>query len=608
MNVLNQSAFLKALGWSLLDSFWQMGLLWLLYVLLTGNGKKFHSAQRHSLALLSLISGSLWFVITLAYHFYETVNAGAVIVYTDSTLSPAAVISDSSFISFFTTIEPVFPFLSLAYLLTILYLFIRLYRQYHVTQKLFSTGTYKVRPELRVFLKHMAAQMGIKKEVSIWLSNLIDTPLTIGFWKPVILLPVAAINHLSIQQAEAIILHELNHIRRNDYFINLLIACMDIILFFNPFVRVLTHIIKSERENSCDDMVLQFRYDATQYANALLMLEKNRTHTPALTMAATGKSKKLLLNRVERILYNKNSGTALNQKLIAAILSAILIGFIGWYNPGKVIVRTMDSVQNSTVDIADFNTEQRTFRTAELTGDEIRKIEIQTQVSKKASSPKIAKPGKDNSDEQGQEQIVEWVSEQIPVEMPLTSFVASPSGVREYSIPESNNTAAPVYDVEVYPYVPSTSFSYYIVEDTALPKKYIPTQSDLKAKEALESALRAMQEIDWQKIEKELSSNGRKTDIIQLKEQMKKALMEVDWKKVNDERQSSLIEEENELIQEHTSLRKELQKFQQDRSAKHAEQQRIYKAIIEERLCQDNVENEKPVKKRVTMKKKVVHI
>ena len=143
-----------------------------------------------------------------------------------------------------SVIEPALPFLSLAYLVSIAFLFVRLYRQYSITQRLFSTEIYKARPELRVFLKNIAAQMGIKKDVRIWLSTLVDTPLTIGFWKPVILLPVAAMNQLTLQQAEAIILHELNHIRRNDYFINLLIACMDIVLFFNPFVRVLTRTIK----------------------------------------------------------------------------------------------------------------------------------------------------------------------------------------------------------------------------------------------------------------------------------------------------------------------------------------------------------------------------
>jgi beta-lactamase regulating signal transducer with metallopeptidase domain len=613
MNVLNQSAFLKALGWSLLDSFWQMGILWLLYVLLTGNGKKFHSKQRHSLALLSLIGGSLWFVVTLAFHFYETVNAGTVIVYTESSLSPTAVISNSSITLFFSLIEPIFPFLSLAYLLTILYLFIRLYRQYYATQKLFSTGTYKVRPELRVFLKHIAAQMGIKKEVRIWLSNLVDTPLTIGFWKPVILLPVAAVNHLSLRQAEAIILHELNHIRRNDYVINLLIACMDIILFFNPFVRILTHIIKNERENCCDDMVLQFRYDAEHYANALLLLEKNRVHTPELTIAATGKNKKLLLKRVERILYKKNSGMPINQKLIAYVLSALVMGFIGWYNPGKVIVKTIDSVQNITADV---NTEQISFPISDLMKDEISKGNGQIELKKKVQAKKIIEPKESEKDQQKEQEIVEWATEQMPVgqndqeaSSDLVYFIGSQSELREYSIPENTTAPAPSYHAEIYPYVPSVSFSFQIVEDTALPKKHLPTPTEIKAQESMTIALRALQEIDWQKLEKEMSAAGKKVDIIKLQAEMKKALTEVDWKKVNEEMQASLIDVENELVQDNSALRTELHKFQQDRTTKRAKEREIYKAIIHDRLCPEKGQQVKPsVQKKITQKKKIVYI
>jgi len=79
MNLLNQSAFLKALGWSLLDSLWQMALLWLVYIVLTANGKKLLSRQRHTIALLSLAGGSLWFVINLIINFYKAAN-GATIV------------------------------------------------------------------------------------------------------------------------------------------------------------------------------------------------------------------------------------------------------------------------------------------------------------------------------------------------------------------------------------------------------------------------------------------------------------------------------------------------------------------------------------------------
>ena len=607
MNVLYQSAFLKALGWSLLDSFWQMGVLWLVYVLLTQNGKKFKSGEKHSLALLSLAGGALWFVVTLMFHFHDLVDEPVVAV------TVAGSETNFSITSFFSFVEPVLPFLSLAYILSVVYLFVRLYRQYYVTQKLFTTGIYKVNPELRVFLKHMAAQMGLKKDVRIWLSNLVDTPLTIGFWKPVILLPVAVVNQLSLQQAEAVILHELNHIRRNDYFINLLIACMDILLFFNPFVRILTHIIKNERENSCDDMVLQFRYDAGQYANALLLLEKNRTLTSAVTINATGRSKKLLLKRVERILNKTSSRNALNQKLVAYILSAFLIGLIGFYNPGKVIVKTIDNVQigdiNTTV-----NAEQVSFATP---ANDIDEHSIKKEpVADSKKSPVVHRKSRNNATEKEnrREEMIEWFADVKPEEVyeeglpELVSYVTSDSKTRDFSIPENVVPFQPDYSVEVHPYVPSTSFTYHFVEDTAFPKKYVLTQADIKAKEAMTGAMKALQEIDWQKLEKEMAADGKKIDIIKLRQELKKAISDVDWKKINEEMQSSLIEEENDLLKDHKTLQLELKKFQQERSSKSAEKQRIYKAIISDRLCEKNVQQTKQVKKKITQRKKIVYI
>src|SRR5215204_2897124 len=587
MNVLYHSAFLKALGWSLLDSFWQMGVLWLVYVLLTQNGKKFKSGEKHSLALLSLAGGALWFVVTLMFHFHELVDEAGLAV------TVAGSETNSSITSFFSFVEPVLPFLSLAYLLSVVYLFIRLYRQYYVTQKLFTTAIYKVNPELRAFLKHMAAQMGLKKDVRIWLSNLVDTPLTIGFWKPVILLPVAVVNQLSLQQAEAVILHELNHIRRNDYFINLLIACMDILLFFNPFVRILTHIIKNERENSCDDMVLQFRYDAGQYANALLLLEKNRMLTSAVTINATGRSKKLLLKRVERILNKTSSRNTLNQKLVAYILSAFLIGLIGFYNPGKVIVKTIDTVQKESPN-TNVNTEQVSFTTPADNIDEHKNKTESVTDSKK--SRVVPRKFRDNSTEQEnrREEMIEWIADVKPEDLneevfpELVSYVASDSKTRDFSIPENIVHIQPDYTVDVHPYV--------------------LTQADIKAKEAMTSAIKALQEIDWQKLEKEMAAEGKKIDIIKLQQKLKKAISDVDWKKINEEMQSSLIQEENDLLKDHKTLQLELKKFQQERSTKSAEQQRIYKAIISERLCEKEVQQTKPVKKKITQKKKIVYI
>jgi len=101
----------------------------------------------------------------------------------------------------------------------------------------------------------------LRKKVSIYLSWKINCPLTIGFLKPVILIPVAAVNYLTPEQMEAVILHELAHIKRADYFLFLLQSVIDKIFFFNIFSKMLGDIIERERENACDDWVLQFKYN-----------------------------------------------------------------------------------------------------------------------------------------------------------------------------------------------------------------------------------------------------------------------------------------------------------------------------------------------------------
>src|SRR5688500_16135857 len=216
MSLLNQSAFLKALGWSLIDSLWQMGVLWLLYIVLTANGKRFQSRQRHTLALFSITGGFIWFLVNLVVRFYEAANPGIVLIESVQHIQGAFMptLSDQ--------VDDILPFISTGYLLIIAFLFIRLIRQYRFTQKLTTSNITKAAPELRLFVRDIAERMGIKRKVQIWFSHIVDTPVTIGFWKPFILLPVAAVNQLSIPQAEAIILHELNHIRRNDYLINLI--------------------------------------------------------------------------------------------------------------------------------------------------------------------------------------------------------------------------------------------------------------------------------------------------------------------------------------------------------------------------------------------------
>jgi beta-lactamase regulating signal transducer with metallopeptidase domain len=622
MNLLNQSAFLKALGWSLVDSLWQMGILWLVYVCLTANGKKFQSRQRHTIALLSLAGGSLWFIVTLVINFYQAASAPEVVtLYAD-----AGTAASSSFIGqVIAFCEPAVPFLSAAYLGIILLLFARFYTNYRYTQRLFTQGLQKAHPEWRMFLQQAAMHMGIKKNVRIWFSSLVDTPLTLGFWKPVILLPVAAVNQLSIQQAEAILLHELNHIRRNDYLVNLLIACADIILFFNPFVRLFTAAIRKERENSCDDLVLQFRYDARSYAEALLLLEQQRlAGSPALAVAATGKNKQLLLNRVKRILTNEPVTTPLNQKLIAYLFSIMLIGFIGWYNPGKVIVKTIDKVTVVPVPVAATIETPVTFGTPEPAGisDMPADTEEEDATTEEPAAADEKMPATAQITFHKLHEFIEQVTdaqlaqvaktiEEIPTQW--VSFAGALESV-DFSALPTLNTTAPIPQpgaAERQPFVPNNSFSYQVVEDTSLPKKYIMTETDKKARENKVMALAALKEIDWKKVELEIKASGSTLNIEQLQKEINKAMKEVDWNKLQGQCEDAIAEANEELAKEQNRFHIQLGNYQQARVAQQQKLKLAQQQILEDRLEQHEKLKLLEEEKKKTNKgkvKKIVHI
>ena len=185
--------------------------------------------------------------------------------------------------------------------------------------------------DLRLFTFKKAGELGISRKVSIWLSNAVFTPVTFGFLKPVILMPVALLNHLSIQDTESLIIHELTHIQNNDYLLNWLLVITETLFFYNPSIRILAGKIKLEREKNCDVQVLQFKYPAISYAETLLTTAKFKTTINLFTIAAVCKNKQLL----QRILFftkdhnlqfsKKRNGSIIAPFIITAIFLNLLI-------------------------------------------------------------------------------------------------------------------------------------------------------------------------------------------------------------------------------------------------------------------------------------------
>jgi bla regulator protein blaR1 len=145
----------------------------------------------------------------------------------------------------------------------------------------------------------VSRRMGIVRAVRVRVSNLTDGPSTLGWLRPIILLAPATAMGLTPSELEAVIAHELAHIKRYDYLVNVFQVVAETIFFYHPAVWWISSRIRLERELCCDDLAVRSCGDPVCYARALTTLEKQRMSTPALAIAATGGP---LLYRIQRLL------------------------------------------------------------------------------------------------------------------------------------------------------------------------------------------------------------------------------------------------------------------------------------------------------------------
>ena len=133
----------------------------------------------------------------------------------------------------------------------------------------------------------LARRMRVVRPVHVLLSNVTDSPSVTGWLRPVLLLPVCAVSGLTPEQLEAVLAHELAHIRRHDYLVNLLQMAAETLLFYHPAVWWISARIRHERELCCDDLAVRATGGALSYARALTTLEKMRSARPALALGST---------------------------------------------------------------------------------------------------------------------------------------------------------------------------------------------------------------------------------------------------------------------------------------------------------------------------------
>ncbi|NQU19976.1 MAG: hypothetical protein HQ567_01740 [Candidatus Nealsonbacteria bacterium] len=203
-------------------------------------------------------------------------------------------------------------------------------------RRLGCTGTSRASETLEAVLTRLARQMRIHRVPVLLESALAEVPTVIGWLRPVVLLPVSILGEMSPQQIELILAHELAHVRRRDYLLNLVQTFVETLLFYHPGVWWVSRRIRVAREECCDDLVVSATGEKLLYARTLTKLEELRHEVPAaeseLSLAADGGS---LIGRIRRLVGLRNDERAtvrawLGSSVAVLLLIGALVGCLAW--------------------------------------------------------------------------------------------------------------------------------------------------------------------------------------------------------------------------------------------------------------------------------------
>ncbi|MHA4741692.1 M56 family metallopeptidase [Dyadobacter sp. MSC1_007] len=219
-----------------------------------------------------------------------------------------------------------------------------------------SQKVHQVSGDWKDLVKNYAQKLGIRQSISLLQSELVKVPVTVGHFKPVILIPFGLIFQLPAEQIETILIHELAHIRRRDYLVNLLQSLLETIFFFNPGLLWLSSLIKEERETCCDDIVLANTSVKSNYLEALLAFH---SQLPARSDLVLGLGSNQLVNRLKRIINHENKRLNKMEKIV--LLGGLLIVSAFSYVPNpeqslKAVASSKDNRHEVTRIVSQENT------------------------------------------------------------------------------------------------------------------------------------------------------------------------------------------------------------------------------------------------------------
>ena len=293
------------LGWTLLHFCWQGAIVALLLACVLALVPSRASRLRYAVALAALLLLAILPVITFSVLERNIQPASGHVTFAagegNSVLAPEPWTT-----RFDAVLNRSLPAVLAFWLAGVLIQLCRLNVGLMVTRRMKALAVERAPAEMQSIVRSLRTQLGIERAVQLLHSARVQAPVVIGWLRPAILLPLGCMTGLSTVQIEAILAHELAHIRRHDYLVSLFQSVMEAVLFYHPAVWWVSKQIRREREHCCDDLAVAICGDRLAYAKALTFLEQARIPMPACALGATGGVMKLRITRLLGINQSTN--------------------------------------------------------------------------------------------------------------------------------------------------------------------------------------------------------------------------------------------------------------------------------------------------------------
>jgi bla regulator protein blaR1 len=326
--------FIRAFAWTLIHSLWQGGLLALIAAGLLFLLRKHSPSIRYiAFCLIMLMLPVLFAGTFLVYINQEkrSTEAHAVANYATERQEAIAMVANAEVeqpgnwvASSSHLINSKAKFFFMLWFMGFIFFLVRFAGSLFFIFRLKNKHLYEVDLAWEQKLEELASNIGLNRQVRLAESALARIPLTIGYIKPVILLPLGTLTGVPPQQIDAILLHELAHILRKDYLVNLMQSFVEIMFFYHPATWWISGLIRQEREHICDDLAISIHHDHINYIKALTTMEELNLKSLLLANAMGG-SQKQLLARVKRLVTPVKLRKGISDGVLAFI---VIIGLV----------------------------------------------------------------------------------------------------------------------------------------------------------------------------------------------------------------------------------------------------------------------------------------